>query len=294
MTERCHRAPYPLFALLLAPVAAPPQEGGGALRVPLRVEGPVLHLAEHLASARIASPLNGLQPARDLEDLDEPDTDLLLDEGFEEFDWDFAGWRRVPGVEVVAEGEGQVLHLEAPTDAFLGWVLPVRPDAFYRFERSIRVQGEPFCDLCVVESRDEPEQGVRDARAHFLAGRGSALKIHPLPIQPPEGVWQRAGTSFYPTPRTRSLVVLVRPRVGADPNATVRGTSFDRIRLEEISPTRAERMRLLMGASADPAAGAEGALRKAGLLLPLPSPEGVQLAHRRMARSTKLAWASIP
>jgi len=261
--------PAPVLALVL--LAAPPQEGV------LRLAGARLRLAEHLDSARIASPLNELAPARSLADLEDPDTDLLLEETFEDFDWDYAGWARGRGADVVALGENHVLGIEAPTDNFLGWVLPVRSDAFYRLTRAVRVRGVPFGDLVVVESREEPEGVRRDPRALFLAGRGSALKVHRVPLQAVQGEeWQRAGTSFFPTPRTRALVVLFRPDVGVDPDATVRGMAFDDVRLEEISPSRSERMRLLMGADVAPDAGEHGALRKAGLLLPLCSPEGVQ------------------
>jgi arylsulfatase A-like enzyme len=252
--------------------------GQGDGTTPARPAG-TTRLAERLGSARIESPLVGLEPAADLSSLDDPDLDVLLDEGFEDFDWSFAGWARVPQAEVVAEGEGHVLRLRAPTEAFLGWALPVRLDAFYRFERAVRVRGEPFCDFYVVESRDELGGERLDTRSHFLAGRGSALKVHGLPLRSGaegEGAWQRASTSFYPTPRTRSLVVLVRPRVGADPKATVRGMSFDDVRLEEILPDRTERMRLLKGAHPAPLADPALGLRKAGWLLPLPSPEGVQ------------------
>jgi arylsulfatase A-like enzyme len=275
MSERHRPARYPVLTLLAGLAAFPPQEGATAPRV----ERASTHLSELLASARIESPLVGLQPARDLNELDDPDKDVLLEEGFEEFDWSFAQWPRVSVARIAAEGDGEALQLDAPTDAFLGWVLPVRLDAFYRFERAVRVRGVPFCDLCVVESREEPEQVRLDARRLFLPGRGSALKVHRLPIRSGgehENAWQRASTSFYPTPRTRSLVVLVRPDVGADPGATVRGMSFDDVRLEEVLPDRTERMRLLKGADPAPGAGDDPGFRKAGWLLPLPSPEGVQ------------------
>src|SRR5262245_31015762 len=258
MTERNGRASYSVLTLL--PLALSAQEPTPPPRVA------ALRLSEQLASARIESPLTALQPARSLADLGDPDTDVLLDEGFEEFDWDFAEWPKTPGVEVAAEGEGQVLRLATPTDAFLGWVLPVRSDAFYRFERAVRVRGKPFCDLCVVESRAEPEQARLDARLHFLAGRGLALKIHRLPIRSGEEErgWQRDGTSFYPTPRTRSLIVLIRADVGSgDRTASVRGMEFDDVRLVEIAPDRTERMRLLMGADAAADAGPHAAMRKA-------------------------------
>ncbi|HEX6883901.1 MAG TPA: sulfatase [Planctomycetota bacterium] len=269
MLEPLRRARVPVLSLAL--LAAPLQDGV------LRLEGPRLRLAEALGSARITSPLNALAPALDLADLEDPDTDLLLEETFEDFDWDYAGWTPGRGADVVAQGENHVLRLAEPSDAFFGWVLPVRSDAFYRFTRAVRVRGVPFGDMVVVESREEPDGVRRDPRMLFLAGRGSALKVHRVALRAAEGEeWQRAGTSFFPTPRTQALVVLFRPDVGVDPDATVRGMIFDELRLEEISPSRSERMRLLMGADVAPDAGAHGALRKAGLLLPLPSPDGVR------------------
>ena len=274
MTERNRRARSFVLTLSLGSLAFSPQEEAKTLRP----DGGTLQLAEHLDLARIESPLTALQPARSLADLADPRVDLLLEEGFEDFEWEFSGWQQVPEAAVVAEGDGHALRVDRPTDAFFGWVLPVRPDAFYRFERAVRVRGRPFCDLCVVESREEPEEARLDPRVLFLAGRGSALKVHPLPLLPragDESTWQRSETSFYPTPRTKSLIVLIRPDVGIDPGATVRGMFFDEVRLEEIVPSRTERMRLLSGANDAPHA-APGGMRKAGLLLPLPSPEGVQ------------------
>ena len=274
MIERNRRVRSVVLTLSLGPLAFSLQEDGT-----LRPDGVSLQLSEHLDLARIESPLTALEPARSLSDLADPRVDLLLEEGFEDFDWGFAGWQQVPDVAVVAEGDGHVLRLDRPTDAFLGWVLPVRSDAFYRFERAVRVRGQPFCDLCVVESRAEPDEARRDPRMLFLAGRGEALKVHPLPLLPRAGnedAWQHSEASFYPTPRTRSLIVLIRPDVGIDPGATVRGMFFDEIRLEEIVPSRTERMRLLLGANAAPDTGPAGGMRKAGLLLPLPSPDGVR------------------
>jgi arylsulfatase A-like enzyme len=260
-------------------------------RKPLEIAGPRLHLAENLDCARITSPLTGLAPARSLADLDGPDTDLLLEETFEDFDWDFAGWPRLASLAIEVEGENHVLFVSEPAEAFIGWVLPVRSDAFYRFERAVRVRGEPFGDLCVIESRAELEEGRLDPRLHFLAGRGEALKLHPLPLRTgsEEPGWQRHALSFYPTPRTRSLVVMLRPRVGFDPNAVVRGTWFDEVRLEEIAPNQTERMRLLMAADPAPGASPVPGLRKVGLLLPLPSPDG---AREGEAAESNYDWRS--
>jgi arylsulfatase A-like enzyme len=153
----------------------------------------------------------------------------------------------------------------------------VRPDSFYRFERALRTADRPFCDLVVVESRREPDDARVDAERLFLAGRGEALKVHRVALQAAgDGGWQRGGTSFYPTPRTRSLVVLVRTDVGAGAEVAPQPVAFDDVRLEEVLPTRSERVRLLKGAHH--ARGADRALgvHKAGLLLPLPSPDGAR------------------
>ena len=84
--------------------------------------------------------------------------------------------------------------------------------------------------------------------------------------------WQRGSTSFYPTARTRSLAVVFRRRAGSDGEATVSAMSFDDIRLEAVYPSREGRIRLLKGANPAPTANAVLGMRKAGLLLPLPSP----------------------
>ena len=235
-----------------------------------------IQLSDRLDGARIESPLVDVEGAQDLTSLADPLLDVLLDETFEDFDWTYEDWPRVPGAGIEQEGEGHVLKLEQPTQASMGWVLPARTDAFYHFERSVRVLGEPFCDLYVVETgRDFEEAGI-NSQAQFLAGRGEALKIHSLPIESGEeveGVWQRGSTSFYPTPRTRSLVVLVRLRVGADPGAVVRAMSFDDVRLEQVLPSPRERVRLLKSAHLAPEADPALGMRKAGWLLPLPSPQ---------------------
>ena len=243
-------------------------------------ENAALQLSALLDSARIDSPLIGLQPAEDLNSLKDPELDVLVEEGFEEFEWQLEGWPDSSVAEVVTspDGKGRMLRLDGVTDAPLGWILPVEPDAFYQFTRSVQFQGEPFCDMYVVESRLEMDETRPDPRTYFLAGRGEALKIHTVPLDRdyPDGEWQRASASFYPTPRTRSLAVVIRPRTGADTRATVLEMAFDDVLLEQVFPSRKERIQLLKAAhparNADPARG----LRKSGWLLPLPSPEGVR------------------
>jgi len=259
-----------LLALPSSASEPEPQARAGATR----------HLSELLDQARIDSPLLSVEPAEELTDLVRPTMDVLLDQGFEDFDWEYEGWERLVGVEVVPEGDGHVLRLEGLDGRpSLGWVRPVRSDSFYRFERSVRVSDEPFCDFYVVESRVGVEEARPDAQSYFLAGRGEALKVHAAPLRTEpdsKGEWQHSATSFFPSPRTRSLVVIVRPRTGSDAESTVRGMAFDNLRLEEVKPTAKERIRLLKAAhaarDADPARG----MRKSGWLLPLPSPEGVQ------------------
>ena len=267
--------PTPLLAPLAAALLVAPTVGQDAARA----TGRTLLLAERLEDARIGTPLTGLEPARDVSDLKDPALDVLLDEGFEEFDWGFEGWAPSQGAAVGQVAGTQALRLEAPPSTFIGWVLPVRLDAFYRFSRSVLVEGAPFCDLYVVESRAELDQVRLDPRQLFLAGRGTALKVHGLPLDSGQvsPAWQRSSTSFYPTPRTRSLVVLIRRRVGADPSAAIHQMAFDDVLLEEVIPNKRERMRLLKGSHPEPGiAPADETLgmRKAGWLLPLPSPEG--------------------
>jgi arylsulfatase A-like enzyme len=275
MTDRNAPVRLPALALslgLLAGVHGDGEESAVSESAPIR-------LADRLLSARIESPLIGLEAAADLAELANPAKDLLLEEDFEYFEWEFAGWQPTSAAEVVAMGEGEgghVLTLNRPTDASLGWVLPVRSDAFYRFERRVRFEGTPFCDLYVVESRLELEEAGLDVRSNFLAGRGVALKVHSLRIDPDADGWQTDSTSFFPTPRTRSLAVVFRPRVGADPRALVQSMSFDDVRLEEVLPSKKERIRLMKGAHLDRDADPGLGIRKSGLLLPLPSPEGAQ------------------
>lgn len=278
MTERSLPArvalPVPALLLSLGSLAGPGQDDARSARV--------VHLADRVAEARVETPLRGLVPAPDLGALEDPQSDLLLDEGFEDFDWDFAGWPRDPAARIEAGGaggKGHALRITGVPEGY-GWVLPVEPDCFYFFKRAVRVEGEPFCDLRVVESRLELEDVRVDSRRYFLAGRGDALKVHSLPVHGSEvgqdTGWQRASTSFYPTPRTRSLVVLLRPAAGADPTRAVRSMAFDDVRLEAVLPGRVDRVRLLAAAHAEPGVADPLGMRKAGWLLPLPSPEGVR------------------
>ena len=275
---------FGLAGSLVAGGPGPKKASSGPTDGPLVLaERATTRLSQHLDQARIESPLVELAPAHDLGDLADPALDLLLDETFEEFEWEFSGWPPTPDASVASGDGGRFLRVDSFGDrAPLGWVLPVRPDAFYRFQRSVRVEGAPFCDFYVVESRLEPEDESPDAGDHFLAGRGAALKVHSLPMPAlendgrPSEEWQHGATTFYPTPRTRSLVVLIRPRTGADPGATVSAMHFDDIRLEEVVASRKERMRLMKGAHAGPSADPELGLEKAGWLLPLPSPDGTR------------------
>ncbi len=237
-----------------------------------------VRLSNQLDAARIASPLSELRAAKDLAALDAPSIDLLMQEGFEDFDWEFSGWPASRDARITSDEGGSFLRIDGlRSQPSIGWTLPVRLDAFYRFERSVRVDGAPFCDVYVVESRREFDESPVDPDDYFLAGRGDALKIHGLSVRETgDREWQRGSTTFYPTPRTQSLVVVVRPRVGTDVDSTVHAMDFDDITLEEVIPSHSERMQLLKGAHVARSASAELGMRKAGFLLPLPSPDRVR------------------
>jgi len=252
---------------------APPAEGREVHR------GSAIRLVEHLDSARISSPLLELEAASDVRALEDPEIVPLLEEPFEDFDFDFWGWPRVEAARIVDDEDGQVLRLDSGLDSSLGWSLPVRTDTFYHFARSIRVEGAPFGDVYVVESSQEFDEELPQSRQHFLSGRGRALKIHHVPLRPAneagEG-WQRGSTCFFPTPRTKSLAVVFRPRVGADRDATISSMYFDDILLEEVSPSPEECVRLLKASHPAASARPELGMRKSGRLLPLPSAGGVR------------------
>lgn len=238
-----------------------------------------IRLIEHLEGARILSPLNDLVSAPNLDALEDPELDVLLEEGFEDFDWGYAGWPRIPAATIVGQDGARSLRLDASLDDSLGWRLPVQTDAFYRFTRSVQVDGVAFCDVYVVESSLEFDDETPQTREHFLSGRGAALKIHSIPFASSGAEalsWQTGSTTFYPTPRTNSLAVVFRPRVGADRFATVSAMRFDDLLLEQVIPSPEERIRLMKGAHLGPDADPDLGMRKAGRLLPLPSARGAR------------------
>lgn len=273
----------PLVPLLALTLTLSAQVGEEATRAtapdPLGAKSGTIRLSERLDQARVVSPLVGMIPAPDLSALDDPALDVLLEEPFEDFDWEFAGWPKIAAAEVRNEDGNSFLRLDKSMDTSLGWRLPVQSDAFYRFSRSVRVEGEPFCDVYVVESSMEFEERLPETRQHFLSGRGVALRIHSIPFESDGDAaqdWQRGSTNFYPTPRTKSLAVVFRPRTGADRTATISAMGFDDLLLEEVVPNSEQRVRLMQGAHLAPTAKPELGMRKVGRLLPLPDARGAR------------------
>jgi len=225
-----------------------------------------------LADARIESPLPGIQAAANIDDLPDLTRTIELQEDFEQFDAEAAGWRM--------EGESFVSPVD-DTQAFVlrglggraryGWVLPAEPSAHYIFRRRIKTAVAPYADFAVVEAKSEGRISVGGPFAnHYMAGRGLALKVH-WPRQPAtDDAWHTTTVSFFTTPNTHSLAIILRQNTS---QIAGRGKdealSFDDILLERVEPTPEQAMALLKARSLASGANPDLGVEKFGQFPPL-------------------------
>ncbi|MDE0915875.1 MAG: sulfatase [Planctomycetota bacterium] len=221
----------------------------------------VIRLGALLSSARIDSPLSSIQGAADIDDLTDLVRTLELDETFEAFDPDEAGWRMEGSSAVESTEDGQAFVLRGLGGrARYGWVIPAEPSTHYVFRRRIKTAGETYADFAVVEAKSEGRISVGGPFAnHYMAGRGLALKVHWPAAPEADNEWHTASASFFTTPNTHSLAVILRQRVSQIAGrGQVNALSFDDIRLERVEPSPEQAIALLKARS--PASGSDPTL----------------------------------
>ncbi len=233
--------------------------------------GPI-RLSRLLADASIQSPVTGLRAAHGLEELGEVARTTLLDEDFDEFDASAASWRMAAGSALEEHRGGQAFVLRGlGRGGSYGWVFPVEPCTHYLFERGVCAEESLGADFAVVEATQRGSIGIRGPfDNHYMAGRGLALKVH-WPASPePDGSWQRGSTSFFTTPSTRAIAVILRPTVSQQvARGAPRDIWFDDMRLERIEPTPDQAISLVMARSPAPGADTELGIEKFGQFPPL-------------------------
>ena len=218
----------------------------------------VIRLGSLLSTARIDSPLSSIQAAADVDNLPDLARTLELDEDFEAFDPEEAGWRMEGSSALEPTEGGQAFVLRGLGGrARYGWVLPAEPSTHYVFRRRMKTAGEPYADFAVVEAKSEGRISVGGPFAnHYMAGRGLALKVHWPAAPEADDEWHTASASFFTTPNTHSLAVILRQRVSQIAARGLDGAlSFDDIRLERVEPSPLQAMALLKARS--PASGSD-------------------------------------
>ena len=178
----CLRTGY-LLALTVFPTCT-----ATAPTAPAQSPSGVIRLGTLLSTARIDSPLSSIQALADIEDLQDLTRTLVLEETFEAFDPDSAGWRMESSSAVEAAEDGQAFVLRGLGGrGRYGWVLPAEPSTYYVFRRRMKTATEPYADFAVVEAKSQGRISVGGPFAnHYMAGRGLALKIH-WPAAPAAG-----------------------------------------------------------------------------------------------------------
>lgn len=239
-----------------------------------------VRLAELLPDARIEGALVGVAPAASIRDLGDVRRQEILAEGFGSFDLARAGWPD-SAAENLAEVEGDRVyaHRGASPDDTRRWIFTVQPSRHYVLERRVRTETPLDVDFAVLEGTD-PGSILSKWAGPFALGQGGAIKIH-WPEQPEaDGAWQQGSVSFFTTPQTRALCVVLR----STPDGRARrmrwggaaesggATLFDDIRLARLAPTPRQKIALLkaqdLAEGADPQLGIE----KHGQFVPLANP----------------------
>lgn len=250
-----------LGAGALLALAAIPQYTPTAATKPDGSPAGVIRLGSLLGGARIDSPLGSIQAAADVDDFPDLARTVEIDESFESFDPEKAGWRMEGSSAVEAVDEGHAFVLRGLGGrARYGWVLPAEPSTHYVFRRKMKTAGEAYADFAVVEAKSQGRISVGGPFAnHYMAGRGLALKVHWPAAPEADDEWHTASASFFTTPNTHSLAVILRQRVSQIAGRGQTGTlSFDDLRLERVEPSPEQAMALLKARS--PASGSDPGL----------------------------------
>ncbi len=232
----------------------------------------VIRLGSLLSAARIDSPLSSIPAAADVDNLSDLARTLELDETFEAFDPDKAGWRMEDGSAVEPAEEGQAFVLRGLGGrARYGWVLPAEPSTHYVFRRKMKAAGETYADFAVIEAKSEGRISVGGPFAnHYMAGRGLALKVHWPAAPEADSEWHTASASFFTTPNTHSLAVILRQRVSQIAGRGQTGAlSFDDIRLERVEPSPEQAIALLKARSQASGSDPDLGIEKFGQFPPL-------------------------
>lgn len=230
-----------------------------------------IRLADLLEVASIESPLTEIDPANSLQDLGDVPRQTVLQQDFEQFDPEKAGWPTSENGIVAASGDGQAFLLRShELGEQRGWLVRVEPSTHYVFERLVKTDATLDADFAVVEADNVESILEERKRDPNLKGHGAAvLKVHWPETPVADGSWQRGSVSLFTTPHTRALGVFLRAtadrrgdllRWGKD-KATEHAAWFDDLRLERLEPSAEQTIALLkardLAEGADPFLGIE-------------------------------------
>jgi arylsulfatase A-like enzyme len=268
-----------------------------ALSLPAHAAAPI-RLIDELGSARITSPVTAVAAT---DTLAAAESQVVLDETFEQFSPSAAGWPRGSCRAVRRpEDPGRAGVYEGRNPHRCLFLVPADPSAHYRVSREIR-SAHPGIDFRVIESRQTLSHPARRNHPQDLAaalhgrfvGMSNLLDIHQLPAAEPDRTWQAHELQLFTSSQTRSLVIILNDAEGTLTARNVR-VHFDNLRVERLLPTRQQELALLKGYAALASLGGEQGVAKHGQLLPVHDQEHAEPPYDRNHDFREALFAPAP
>ncbi len=267
---RSEPAAEPAGAPAGAPAAAPAPDDATAAAEPA-TELPY-RLVDHIDDAQVHSPLDAVKSVATLAGEGDVPHETSLELGFEGTAPSLPGKGCRVGRRQDGRGNALVYRGRNPHECV--FIVEAEPSTHYRVARASRTD-DPNIDFQVIESRSRlahPKSLNHPADlSAAMNGRFVSMKqllfVHHFE-RPKPGGWDGSAVSFFTSPYTRSLVLLLNDAEGLVKGNAGTRSLFDDIRVEKVLPSSSQELALLKSADAL-RAEEESGLAKRGQLLPV-------------------------
>lgn len=259
------------------------QNAAETAQEPAPPSAPFVRLADAISKAKVQSPLTGINAAESLAELEGSMRQRsVFAEDFERFSFRKVQWPRRPTSTLTSlpEGGRAWAYRGGGSHPYL-FVVPIAPSTYYRVRRRVRTS-QTKVDIRVLEtslalsqpqSLNHPKDLQRIRTGKFVAV-SDLVYIHRFGQAPP-GRWTEGGLTFFSSPASRSLVLMLD-----DAESVVAGRALevlvDWIRVERLEPSHEQELALLKATHRKHNHPDPHGVVKHGQLLPARNAETVQ------------------
>ncbi|MFT5284473.1 MAG: hypothetical protein ACI8TQ_000630 [Planctomycetota bacterium] len=236
-----------------------------------------IRLSDLLDAATIQSPLTEISAASDLKDLESIQSEVVFSEDFEEYNIAEAGHLNDVDEAIVETefGRSFLLSDTGRRKPRAAWVIPVQPNTYYLFERSVKTNGLLSVDFEILEA--DKLAGVDELLTDGGHTSNALLKVHWPPDPASNASWEPGSVSFRTMSYTRALVIVLwrtdrssKNFFSPEKNSVAATRSwFDNARLFQLKPSREESIALVKAMDLAEDANPELGIRKFGQFPPL-------------------------